>query len=257
METNSPPVLLLLSSSLMLDMIASITTIPGAPMKSRLPKCTLHPSQTPAGDPSSLGGGRGESASSFVPLLTVKITADDIIRSRRKRESPRRTPSLQSLDTPGSHSKPVSSPPPPGREAHRPHGGSQERSLVQASRSQSLWKPDGRPLAAPLGTDNRKGRAGALALARPAPSLLVGLRLWPPTHSSSPGPLFKEVAGVVTGSCPGGRLLLIPFSRNFQNGRNRSLQRGLRHAPDRARAQPTAPAPPRGSGPVTDLSICS
>lgn len=52
METNSPPVLLL-SSSLMLDIIASITTTPGAPMKSRLPKYTLHPGQTPAGGLSS------------------------------------------------------------------------------------------------------------------------------------------------------------------------------------------------------------
>lgn len=80
--------------------------------------------------------------------------------------------------------------------------------------AQSLRKPNVGPLAAPLGTDNRKGRAGTLALARPAPSLLVGLRLWPPTDSSSPGPPFKEVAGVVTESCPGGRLL-IPFSREF------------------------------------------
>lgn len=39
-----------------------------------------------------------------------------------------------------------------------------------------------------------------------------------------------------------------PSAGNFQNGRNRSLQWGLRHAPDRARAQPTAPAPPGGVG---------
>lgn len=74
----------------------SIRAIAATPRRDSFPKPTSHQSQTPAGNPVLLGVvGRGwEATRCFIPCAsshTVKITANDIIRSHHKLKSPLKT----------------------------------------------------------------------------------------------------------------------------------------------------------------------